>query len=91
MNSQRLEYCRKCQRITIHFGHSTNHLLHLLITFISYGLWIPVWLTTHIRNECSFSCSKCHELDRVYKSNGEYYNFGKKLALFLSNKRSELS
>lgn len=26
----------------------TNHLLHLVLTIITFGLWAPVWLVVHL-------------------------------------------
>lgn len=25
-------------------GHRTNHILHLILTIITAGLWLPVWI-----------------------------------------------
>lgn len=29
-------------------GHPTRHLLHLILTFCTFGLWMPVWILVAI-------------------------------------------
>lgn len=29
---------------TLAKGHPTNHVLHLLLSIITVGIWIPVWI-----------------------------------------------
>jgi hypothetical protein len=29
----------------------TNHLLHLVLSIITFGLWLPVWLFVHLSNK----------------------------------------
>ncbi len=31
--------------------HKTNHVLHLLLSVFTGGLWIPVWILTAITNQ----------------------------------------
>ena len=86
MNNQRLEYCRKCNKTTIHMGHATNHLLHLLLSVLSAGLWVPIWIITTIRNEFSYACTqdenKIKNSDDISANQGKYYDLGKKLGKF---------
>lgn len=30
--------------------HPTNHILHLILSVITFGLWIPVWIIVSIVN-----------------------------------------
>lgn len=40
--------------VTVEPKRKTNHILHLLLSVITCGLWLPIWLmvsgTTNIRN-----------------------------------------
>lgn len=65
---QRIEqvqmYCNRCQRATLHQGTrtETNHVLHLLLTFLLCTLWLPIWLLIVIVNSLEkprFSCTQC--------------------------------
>ena len=33
--------------------HKTNHILHLLISIITAGLWVPIWFMVSITNSIS--------------------------------------
>ena len=33
--------------------HRTNHILHLLISIITAGLWVPIWFIISITNSIS--------------------------------------
>ena len=58
---QHMFFCRTCNKSTIHLASKPNHILHLLLSIITAGLWIPVWLllavTGRLKNigECT-SC-----------------------------------
>jgi hypothetical protein len=45
-NIQSVRPCDICNRPTVHFrqDYSPNHILHLLLSIVSGGLWIPVWI-----------------------------------------------
>lgn len=50
-------YCATCGRITLHRKERANHILHLLLSIVTAGLWLIVWafivLTPH-RSRCAF-------------------------------------
>jgi hypothetical protein len=54
---QHMEFCKICQKQTIHFSEKPNHILHLLLSIITVGIWIPMWiiitLIVMFRNECN--------------------------------------
>ena len=37
-------YCSQCTTATPHITHDPNHLLHVIITIITGGAWLIVWL-----------------------------------------------
>ncbi len=41
---QSLYYCEQCEKTTLHLEKKTEHLLHLLLSVVTAGAWIPVWL-----------------------------------------------
>ena len=41
---QSLYYCEQCEKTTLHLEKKTEHLLHLLLSVVTGGAWIPVWL-----------------------------------------------
>lgn len=50
-------YCRKCQRQTAAIRSGANHVLHLLLTVFTAGLWLPVWILSSLGG--SWRCQTC--------------------------------
>lgn len=46
---QTSKFCSVCNKQTLWARRGTNHILHLLITVLLCGLWLPVWLMASIR------------------------------------------
>lgn len=42
-------YCRSCGRNVLVRRKGTNHLLHLLLSLLTAGLWIIVWILCAIK------------------------------------------
>lgn len=56
---QIMHNCKYCKKQTIHLGVSTSHILHLLLSVISAGLWVPVWIVVAISNNREGQCTEC--------------------------------
>ena len=51
---QKMHHCVKCERRTIHIQQKPNHVLHLLLTLVTAGLWILVWVAmSSSRPQCT--------------------------------------
>lgn len=50
--------CPSCQKQVRVHRPSTNHVLHLLLTFLSAGLWLPIWLLSCV-SVGGWKCSEC--------------------------------
>lgn len=59
---QTSHYCATCQRQTLHSKEKPNHLLHLVLSVLTVGIWaIFVWLPATLKPErgrCTFCGSK---------------------------------
>src|SRR5437773_4179666 len=51
-------HCHDCQLSRPFRRHNANHLLHLLLTVLLGGLWLPVWLLAAVYRG-PFRCSSC--------------------------------
>ena len=51
--------CKRCKKTVMHVGPSTSHLLHLVLSIITVGFWLPVWLFVDIFNGSELACSQC--------------------------------
>lgn len=56
----RKKYCRKCKARTTHYVQPTSHLLHLILSVLTGGLWVPVWIIITFTNSTQTACAKCH-------------------------------
>lgn len=45
-----MKYCATCQRKTPHIKTTLSNVLHLLLTIVTVGLWLPVWIILGIRS-----------------------------------------
>ena len=57
--------CKNCEAITQHIGPATSHVLHLLMTVFTAGLWIPVWVIIAMNNPTKAKCSRCGRMKGV--------------------------
>ena len=43
-NQQSMLSCKKCKKTTLHTRTTPNTLLHIFFFFLSFGLWLIVWI-----------------------------------------------
>lgn len=55
---QTQKYCMKCRSKELHARPGTNHILHLLITLLLCGFWIPIWIISSLKIG-GWRCQKC--------------------------------
>ena len=63
------KYCNFCGKQVLARSPRPNHILHLLLTIITGGLWCLVWLHYSVKNKewhCSF-CGRHISLDSAPK------------------------
>lgn len=46
---QTSKWCRTCNRQTLANRPGTNHVLHLLLSIITCGLWLIVWALSSVK------------------------------------------
>ena len=55
-HSQR--FCDNCDEYVLAVRKGTNHILHLLLTLVTGGIWIIVWIFASVKMG-GWKCSKC--------------------------------
>lgn len=70
MASKYSAFCKNCQEETIHERPSTSHVLHLLLSVITVGLWIPVWILVAMSNGSQGVCLTCAREVGLFGSGG---------------------
>lgn len=58
-------YCPEDDRMVLAEKQTPNHILHLLLSIISVGFWIPIWLIITVGNDLgAYRCPICGEKTR---------------------------
>ncbi len=55
---QTQKYCTNCKGNELHARPGTNHLLHLLITMLLCGFWLPIWILSALKFG-GWRCQRC--------------------------------
>jgi len=50
-------YCKECGRNVLLQKEQCNHILHLLLSLLTYGVWVLVWINVACR--CKWRCPHC--------------------------------
>lgn len=56
---QRQGYCEQCRDYTLVKRKGVTHILHLLLSVITFGAWILVWIFLTIFNVGGWRCQTC--------------------------------
>ncbi len=51
------KFCNQCNRLVVARRQGTNHILHLLLSLVTCGLWLLVWGASSVKFggwRCSF-------------------------------------
>jgi len=59
MSEQVMMYCKQCKARTLHVQPSTSHVLHFLLSLITFGLWLIVWMIVIVNNRNQGQCTAC--------------------------------
>ncbi len=57
-------YCGNCDREVMIRRQGTRHVLHLLMSLVTLGFWIPVWILASIRIG-GWRCTVCGRSTRA--------------------------
>lgn len=64
----RMLACRICNAVTPHEVEKTSHILHLLLTVFTAGLWLPIWILLGLIRSLSSKgrCQQCIVMLNMY-------------------------
>ena len=51
-------WCEECEGLVLVRRPGTNHVLHLLLSVITLGWWLPIWLLSAVKIG-GWRCSQC--------------------------------
>jgi hypothetical protein len=52
-------YCSHCKDNVLALESTPSHGIHLFLTIVTLGMWIPIWIVATICSFGSMRCSKC--------------------------------
>lgn len=52
------KWCRSCKKQVLVRRPGTNHLLHLILSVVTAGVWVIIWLLSCVRFG-GWRCSQC--------------------------------
>lgn len=52
-------YCPHCQANVMATGTAPNHLLHLVLSVLTAGIWLIVWLLVAAGKVGGYRCTRC--------------------------------
>lgn len=52
-------FCEEEVRMVLAERQTPNHILHLLLTVVTAGFWLPVWLLVALFGSGSYKCPNC--------------------------------
>ena len=53
------KFCRQCGTGVLAAGRTPSHVLHLVLTVLSVGLWLPIWILLALFSTGGYRCSNC--------------------------------
>ena len=56
---EQIEFCPACQKKTRHYKRRTNHILHIILSVLTAGLWLFVWAWYGLTNRWYSQCTEC--------------------------------
>lgn len=58
-------FCHVCRDMVRAEWSGCNHVLHLLLSLVTFGLWLPVWFGSSLSN--GFYCGQCGARARAHR------------------------
>ena len=82
-SDQVVVYCKNCKKSTVQVKQRANHILHLLLSVFTVGIWLIVWFFIALFTSDTPTCTIC---GNVFKNNSNRQNKKKEI----DNKNYEL-
>jgi hypothetical protein len=68
-SDQVVVYCNNCKKNTVQIKQRTNHILHLILTLVTFGFWIIVWFFIAMSTNDTPQCTVCGNQLNISSSN----------------------
>ena len=54
-----MRQCKACGKPTLHIQEKPNHVLHVLLSVFTLGIWLPIWLLIGLFGSGKPQCTVC--------------------------------
>lgn len=68
--SRQMLYCSRCKRPTEHLVEEPNHVLHAILSLLTAGLWLFVWLIVVFQTRSPEGRARCTACGSLYTGAG---------------------
>ena len=65
-------YCHVCERRVLATGKAPNHVLHLLLTIFTIGIWWIIWALLGAATIGNYRCTRCGSRVSPGDGGGQY-------------------
>ena len=66
MSNVVMKQCKSCKKMTQHTQPSTSHLLHLVLSIFTVGVWIIMWIIIAASNSSAAQCTECGKTKGIF-------------------------
>ncbi len=63
---QKMQKCKTCGKKTLHIQQTPNHILHLLLTVVTGGLWAIAWIIISLSSK-NPQCTVCGSDNKSFR------------------------
>lgn len=56
---KRQQYCPEHKQLVLAERGTPNRVLHLLLSLVTFGLWVPIWILIELFQSPAFRCPMC--------------------------------
>jgi hypothetical protein len=53
------QFCEEDVEWVLAERQTPNHLVHLLLSLVTAGLWLPIWIVITLVSSSAYRCPKC--------------------------------
>lgn len=53
------KYCKRCHDHVMAQKNGVNHILHLILSIVTVGFWLPIWFLLTVLSFGGWRCTRC--------------------------------
>ena len=61
-----MHYCKRCGYTRQHLQPATSHVLHLILSILTCGLWLGIWIAAGLAHASQKTCATCGKVAGLF-------------------------